>query len=108
MRSTILTPDNRVQWDRVLELLSEASAKEDAAEESAGVAVDATAISEGEAAEAARLFAEAGGTEEAAAAKALLDELTGLDGQLYAYARTLFVQQLQRCTCCEAKWPQYA
>ena len=62
----------------------------------------------GEAAEAARLFAEAGGTEEAAAAKALLDELTGLDGQLYAYARTLFVQQLQRCTCCEAKWPQYA
>ena len=49
-----------------------------------------------------------------AAAKALLDELTGLDkltgldGQLYAYARTLFVQQLQRCTCCEAKWPQYA
>ena len=43
-----------------------------------------------------------------AATKALLDELTGLDGQLYAYARTLFVQQLQRCTCCEAKWPQYA
>ena len=61
-----------------------------------------------EAAEAARLFAEAGATEEAAAAEALLDELTALDRQLYAYARGLFVQQLQRCTCCEAKWPQYA